>query len=323
MSVSVIVSNLNGARFLPKLLDSLAAQRDVDLEVIVVDRHSTDGSAEILKRYDGVTVLQEPPESGLVTGYTVGARVAKHEHLFFCNEDMWFDDRCLGRLEAAIDLPARVGASDPWQWTYDGATWIHGGVRFVPARWSINCPHPRYALDFNVPLPAGTTIPLPCAGAFMIHRDVLEELGGWDTSFFLDNEDIDLFIRAWQRDWRCVTLPEAKVFHAVGASDTQFLTGVRQSVRRRRYVSRYASNVMIPVKYFSAASALVAAAGWLVRFTNNVLRLRFTMAVQDLEVLAQVWVRLPAALRFRAANARFNRTRPGQRFFSWPGFLAR
>jgi hypothetical protein len=58
-------------------------------------------------------------------------------------------------------------------------------------------------------------VPFACGGAFLIHRDVYAEIGGWDTSFFLDFEDVDLFVRAWQREWHCVTVPEAKVYHAV------------------------------------------------------------------------------------------------------------
>ena len=70
--ISVICSNFNGARFLPRLLASLRAQRGVELELIVVDRHSTDGSREILAAQPDVRVISEPPERGLVAGYAAG-----------------------------------------------------------------------------------------------------------------------------------------------------------------------------------------------------------------------------------------------------------
>ena len=88
-TVSVVVSNFNGAKYLPRLLETLRAQRGVAVEIIIVDRNSTDGSAEILAAHPDVKVVQEPPESGLVTGYAVGAAHATSELLFFCNEDMW------------------------------------------------------------------------------------------------------------------------------------------------------------------------------------------------------------------------------------------
>jgi len=40
---------------------------------------------------------------------------------------------------------------------------------------------------------------MACAGAMMVDRSVYDEIGGWDASFFLDYEDVDFCIRAWQR----------------------------------------------------------------------------------------------------------------------------
>ena len=320
MSVSVIISNFNGARFLPKLMDSLVSQLAVTLEVIVVDRQSSDDSLEILKNYPKVVIVQEPPESGLVSGYTAGAKVAKYQHLFFCNEDMWFDQNCIGKLEGKIDLERRIAAADPWQWSYDGEHWLHGGVRFQRKTWDINSPYPPYKITFTSRLVSGTRVPLPCAGAFMIHRDVFDELGGWDTSFFLDDEDVDLFIRAWQKGWFCVTVPEAKVYHAVGASNQQNLETVGQTVSTRRYVSHNTSIIIIPIKYFSASTNLFGVANWLVRFINNILKLRFKMALRDILVVCQVFQRLPGALEFRFKNSEWNYRKPGQEFFSQPEF---
>ncbi len=128
MSISVIVSNLNGARFLPKLLKSLSEQRGVNLQIIVVDRESKDESAQILARRPNVEVISEPPESGLVAGYAVGARSARHEHLFFSNEDMWFSTDCLRLLEEQFSAVERVGAVMPFQLSYDGTRMVNGGT---------------------------------------------------------------------------------------------------------------------------------------------------------------------------------------------------
>src|SRR5437762_12512077 len=108
MAVSVIISNFNGACWLPRLFESLHAQQSVDLEVVVVDRYSTDESEHILAAHPETKIVKEPPESGLVAGYHAGAGVAQYDHLFFCNEDMWFARDCLLRLEREIDLARKV-----------------------------------------------------------------------------------------------------------------------------------------------------------------------------------------------------------------------
>ncbi len=320
--ISVIVSNFNGLRFLPRLLESLRAQRGVAAEIIVVDRQSTDGSAEFLAAQADVRVVTEPPQSGLVTGYQAGMRVATGELCFFANEDLWLDTDCLRRLAEQIDLPGRVGIADPWEWTYDGARLHHAGVRFVPAGWDLNSPWPRARLDFLVPLAAGDRIPFPCAGAVMVHRDCLADLGGWDTGFFLDFEDMDLGLRAWQHGWHAVTVPGAKVFHAVGASDPQALTAARDTVGRRRYVSNRSSLAVMALKTFSFSALPLTAVAWWSGALNNARRGRWRRFRLDFAAALEVLGRGPSAWRFRRANAGLNRRRPGERFFSAPEFTA-
>jgi GT2 family glycosyltransferase len=316
--ISVVVSNLNGERYLTRLLDTLIAQDGVETEIIVVDRHSTDASREILARYPSVRVMREPPESGLVAGYSVGASVATHPLLFFCNEDLYLGEHCLRELALRIDLDKRVAVSDPWQWTYDGKDWIHGGMRFRRSPWHIYSPFPFRMHEFTVPLADGAPIPFGCAGAVMIAASVYRELDGWDTSFFLDYEDIDLFLRAWQRDWICVTVPDAHVYHAVGSSNEQIVA--KQSVSRRRYVSHRSNVIVIAFKYFSPAVAGLGALNWIATLCTNVLLRRWRAVRLDFEVVGHVARRLPAVMSFRRRSRSWNRAKPGERFFLDPRF---
>lgn len=319
--VSAIISNFNGERFLPRLLDSLMAQQGVDVQIIVVDRHSCDGSKAILAAHPQVDVLNEAPETGLVTGYTRGMEKAVHPLLFFANEDMHFASDCLRLLADAVDVSQRIAAADPWQWSYDEDQWIHGGTRFMDAGLDTNSAWPFTRYEFTVDLPAGADVPFACAGAFLIDRGVFEEVGGWDTSFFLDAEDTDLGIRLWQRGWRTVQVPRARVFHAVGASNTQHVGPAGATpVSQRRYVSAKASLAMIAVKYYSAPSALVPVGMWLARTAGALLRRRTGAVALEAQVAREVAHRLPAALRWRRLHRDDIRRAPGERFFQQRGF---
>lgn len=320
MKVSVIVSNFNGARFLPRLLASLRAQTHRDLELVVVDRCSTDGSREILEAQPDVRLLSEPAETGLVSGYHRGAQVAAGEAFFFVNEDMWFEPECVERLVAVLDLERRIGASDAWHWRYDGPEWLHGSVGFVPARWAINSPHPRWSADFQVPAGEVNEIPFACAGAALIHRRLYEELGGWDTSFFLDHEDIDFFLRAWQRGWKVVNVPAARLHHAVNASNVHVLASIGVTVSQRRYLAQRGNMAAIALKTFSWPALALAALQWPVVMANNVLHGRWRMLASDLRFPAEIARRFPEALAFRTANAPYNHRFPGERFFAEPRF---
>jgi GT2 family glycosyltransferase len=315
MAISAIASNLNGKRFLPRLLESLRTQAGVAVQIIVVDRNSRDGSLEYLASQSDVTVAHEPPQTGLVSGYAAGARLARHEHLFFCNEDMWFAPGCLRRLEERIDLSAGVVAADPWQWTYDGSELIHAGTRFRPVAWDPVSAYPFRRSSFTEPVAVGEVVPLACAGAFLIHRQAYDGVGGWDRSFFLDHEDTDLFIRVWQRGWHCVSVPDARVYHAVGASNTQQITTINTPVKRRRLISGLSSVSIIGMKYFSSIALLYPFLFPLLTIAKDAVRLRFRRAWLAVMVAGEVVRRSGEALRFRSRWWRFNRRRPGQEFF--------
>jgi GT2 family glycosyltransferase len=320
MAVSVIVSNLNGKRFLPRLLQTLRGQVGVSTELVVVDRLSHDGSRQYLAEQPDVTVVAEPPQTGLVSGYAAGVPHTRHEHLFFCNEDMWFDPDCLRLLEERIDLDAGVAAADPWQWTYDGEQLIHAGTRFRSVPWDPLCAYPFRRYSFTEPVASGAVVPFACAGAFLIHRRAYEAVGGWDRSFFLDHEDVDLFIRVWQLGWRCVSVPGAHVYHAVGASNAQQITTIHTPVKRRRMISGLASIPVIGLKYFTREALVYPVLFPALTVLKEAVRLRPRRAWLALLAAREALARSRAALRFRARWARHNRQRPGQEFFRCPEF---
>jgi GT2 family glycosyltransferase len=314
MPISVIVSNFNGLKFLPRLIETLRQQQGVETEIIIVDRESKDGSLEYLAQFPDIRVVSESPTTGLVSGYAAGAAVARHDLLFFCNEDMWFDPLCLSNLEKQICLSRRVAAADPWQWTYDGKVWIHGGTRFNRCNWEFNSPFPRRRFDFTVPLAAGQKVPFACAGAVLIHRSVYDEVGGWDTSFFLDHEDIDLFVRFWQRGWDCVSVPEAKVYHAVNVSNAKALDK-GQRVLPRRYISNRSNLAVIALKYYSGWDLFLAAASLFAPVAGDLVRFRWSKLWLDLQAVGLTMKRMGAVRRFRRSNRSWSVARPGSQFF--------
>ncbi len=86
-AVSVIVIVWNRAELTLGCLRALAAQTDVSLETIVVDNASTDDTAAMLARVDGVTVVNNEANLGFTVGANVGASRARGEFLLFLNND--------------------------------------------------------------------------------------------------------------------------------------------------------------------------------------------------------------------------------------------
>lgn len=318
-SVSVIISNFNGAKYLPRLFETLRSQRGVELEIIVVDRNSSDASDSILAGHPEVRVIKHPPETGLVCGYAVGAEVATKDLLYFCNEDMWLEPDCLRLLAEEVDLPARVGAVMPVQWTYDMKDIVTCGYWLEKAAWCRSNPYPFRVSRWH--LPARTCVVTSInAGACLVHRQVYDEIGGWDRSFFLDYEDMDLAVRLWQHDWWSLVVPEARVGHAVGASNNQSINGGRQKVSRKRYIEGSSNVPAIAVKTFTGPALLLPFLALAGRLLANAIKLRGLQAWWDVLVFAKLGQRLPELLEFRRVNAGTNRHRPGQHFFTEPQF---
>ena len=96
--VSIIVPVYNVEQFLPKCLDSLIGQTHSDIEVILIDDGSTDGSLDICKRYaskrDNWIVISKPNE-GQGIARNIGIKTATGEYIIFVDSDDWIEkDLC-------------------------------------------------------------------------------------------------------------------------------------------------------------------------------------------------------------------------------------
>ena len=87
LSCSIVVPSLNQARFLGPCLDSLLSQKGVQLEVIVCDGGSTDGSVDILRRYGDQLVWSSEPDSGQTHAINRGIKRATNEVVGYLNSD--------------------------------------------------------------------------------------------------------------------------------------------------------------------------------------------------------------------------------------------
>ena len=132
----------------------------------------------------------------------------------------------------------------------------------------------------------------------------------------------DLFLRAWQRGLRVVTVPEAKVFHDVGASNAKALPSA-QRVSERRWVSHNANMIQICLKYFSGPHMVWAVLHLARLFAFSMVRMRLREVSFAFSCLREVASRLPAAVRFRRLNREYNQRWSGERFFCDPRFQRR
>jgi GT2 family glycosyltransferase len=214
--VSVIIPNWNGAHHLPTCLDSLRAQRWADVEVIVVDNASQDGSLAVLASYPEVIALPQRQNLGFTGACNAGFRVARGEIQILLNNDTEADPNWLAALVDAFDRHSEVGMVASKMRLFDRRDVLHTAGDYVtPDGMAHNrgiwhrdegqYNHEAYVFS-------------ACGGSAAYRRRMLEEVGLLDEAFFFSFEDVDLAWRAQLAGWRCLYTPDAVVYHKLKAS---------------------------------------------------------------------------------------------------------
>ena len=102
--VSIILAVYNGERFLRECLDSLRDQKDCELQFILVDDGSTDGSGRICEEYAGCDprfLVFHTENRGLCKAREFGIRIAAEQgakYIGFADSDDWADIRALKKI---------------------------------------------------------------------------------------------------------------------------------------------------------------------------------------------------------------------------------
>lgn len=100
--VSVIIPAYQHAKELPRCLESVFAQAFRDLEVIVIDDGSTDGTAELLKRYRDRAKIIHQENRGGNAARNRGFDASSGEFVLFCDADIIMRRDCVRRLLEAL-----------------------------------------------------------------------------------------------------------------------------------------------------------------------------------------------------------------------------
>ena len=226
MRAAVVVPNWNGRRWLPGLLDSVAAQTRAPDEVLVVDNGSTDGSVALL-RERGVAAIELGSNTGFAHAANVGLRRASADAVALVNTDVVLAEDWLERAVRALGdgvgsvATKMVLLDDPGviddagdELRRDGVAHQRAHGRRDDGRWD-----------------APGEVFSACAGAALYRRDAVLDVGGFDERLFSYLEDVDLGLRLRLAGWRCAYQP-AVARHARHGSSGQLERSVDAWVAR-------------------------------------------------------------------------------------------
>lgn len=226
--ISTIIVNYNAGDLLRTCVDSLL-NCPLEVEIIVVDNASADGSLDALMGLPQVQVIRNTANIGFAAACNVGSRVATAPLLLFLNPDCFFKPGALMELLEAMNLEARVGMVGGFLTNLDG-TEQAGGRRAVPTPWRsfvrafglarFANRWPRLFFDFHLhkqKLPDHAIEVEAISGAcMMVKREAMQDVGEWDEGYFLHCEDLDWCMRFRQHGWKILFVPSAQITHVLG-----------------------------------------------------------------------------------------------------------
>ena len=233
MTCSVIILNWNGEamlrRFLPNVLTN--TQR-TDVEIVVADNGSTDGSLAYL-RTEPVRVIELGENFGFAEGYNRAIAQVDSDYVVLLNSDVEVMPCWLDTLLEYARTHEEVVALQPkvlsWYSKQDVLVGKAQKVRFEHAGAAggmIDClgyPYCYGRLLTNLEEDTGQyDTPTPifwASGACMfIRRDVYVKEGGLDSVFFAHQEEIDLCWRLHCRGYQIMSVPQSVVYHVGGGT---------------------------------------------------------------------------------------------------------
>ncbi len=221
--VSVIVVTWNHASFLPACLEALAAQTYPNLEVIVVDNASQDGSAAwVHSHYPRFGLLEQPSNLGFAGGFNRGANIARGDWLLSVNPDLTPAPDFVSQLIHAVDNDSRLGMAAPKLLRGDDPDRLDSTGLFIDRR---RRPYDRGQMQNDTgQYDSAREIFGACGAAALYRRAMLDDIAiegeYFDEDFFAYGEDADLAWRAQKRGWHARFAPQAMALHARGWGDT-------------------------------------------------------------------------------------------------------
>lgn len=231
--LSIVILSYNTKDLLHDCLQSLAKLRkEVNFEILIPDNGSQDGSADMVKKdFPWVRrVIRIAMNIGFGAGNNKAREFCEGKYVLFLNSDTLVPPNTLKEMVNFMDKNPDVGASTCKVLLLNGSLDKDTRRSFITP-W-IGLVHLVLKLDRLFPTsrlfarywygyisPDVTHEVDAIQGAFFLARkEILDKVGWFDESYFLDGEDIDLSWKIKNIGFKIVYYPKVEITHIKGAS---------------------------------------------------------------------------------------------------------
>jgi GT2 family glycosyltransferase len=219
-TVAVLIPSWNSLELLRPCLASLRGQ-GVELETLVVDNGSSDGTVAYLER-EGVPHLSLPTNIGFARAMNIGAARVRADTILALNADTVAEPGAVRALLGALEADASLGGVQPRILQLEGDMSDPDRARLYSLGQALTRDGRAFELGAGENQSAEHLLARRvfgvCGAACLLRRELFERLGGYDERYFSFYEDVDLNVRAQIAGWRFAYVPEAVVWHLGNAS---------------------------------------------------------------------------------------------------------
>ncbi len=235
MDVTVVIVNWNGGHLLRDCLASISAiHGQLNLQVIVVDNDSRDGSREVAeKAFPQFTVLNSGTNLGYGKGNNFARPLAKAPFVLILNPDTRLLPNSLQFMLRAMHDHPEVAMLGPKMRSPEGEVHALGWQSF-PTPWIYFCsfvfadtPIRRW-FDHSSPPPSPLRngyVTLLSGGCLLCRKSILDDVGWFDERYFMYAEDVDLCYTLVKRGWKLYYCADAEIVHVGGGTSEEAPTG--------------------------------------------------------------------------------------------------
>src|SRR3954465_15230148 len=249
VELSFCVVNTEQRGLLRYCLDAIARERatvDFDIEVLVLDNASQDGSVDVARKHPVTTeVIALPARRGKAANDSALLRRARGRFCLLLNEDSELEPGATVALHAALDRDEKAGAA--------GAMLVRPAGEQQPSAWRFLSPstalftalwlHKALVVQSN----GDDTRPVDWvqSAAMLVRRSAAEEIGFFDEEFFVYSDEVDFCKRLAKAGWHSLYVPSARAVHheqlSTGSVPSRRI--VEFSRNRDRYMRKHHSKL--------------------------------------------------------------------------------
>ena len=209
--ISVIIPNYNGFERLDKCVSSLEKSIEIDMEIIIADDCSTDDSIELVQsKHSSVKITKTRANSGYGAACNSGFKIASGEYVIFLNNDTQVEpDWAYNLITTMIKYDFIIGTPKILFLENKNVINAEGGSC---DRLGMGVNRHNGVLDYTDIKVANTTF--YGSACLAIKASLFDKLNGFDESYYMYNEDVDLCWRARLLGYKTLYVPSSIVYHS-------------------------------------------------------------------------------------------------------------